>query len=305
MADLAQAPASTASTTPAEPIPSQPTTPPAPESTPAPAPAEDPRMAAKFAALTRKEQAAVKALAEARAEKAEAARLREEAAKVEGKWGGLKGRPELALKTLKDELGIEYTDLTQVYLNGGQLTPEQQIQQLAQRIEQTEKQRQDEAQRAQEAAIAAQKENEAKAVEAFKGQIKEHTADAKTYPLINHFAQVDQVYALIDGHYMRTGQILEIPAASKMVEDYIRDQVTKSQELLKPAEATPAEPAPTAPSAPQAPAKQAPGTFSSSLQAKTLTPASTPVTAPTPNKPQRYARSRQEAIEQTLAKFRK
>lgn len=266
--------------------PEAPVTPPA-----APTPPEDPRMAAKFAALTRKEQAAVQAAAAAKADREAAERARAEAKAVEDKWGGYKGKPEKALEALK-ELGYTYEQITQLYLNGGQPTPEMTAQQLSERIDAMEAQRVKDADDARQAAINQAKEAEEAAVTEFKASIETHVSDKAVYPLINHFGQRDQVWGLIDGHYAKTGQLLTIPDASKMVEDYIRDQVTQSQALIAPPQVTPA---------PETAAQEKRSPFSPvSKPASTLTPSSAPVTSST--KPKAY-KSREEEINAIVAKY--
>ena len=271
----------------------------------APATPEDAQFASKIAALTRKEQSAVKAMNEAKAAKAEAERLNAEAKAIQSKWDGYKGKPEKGLEALK-ELGLDYSQITQLYLNNGAPTPEMLVASLEQRLNATEAQRAADLAAAEEAKTTQAKAEAEAATAQFKTAISEHVSDVKQYPLISHFGQTEEVYNLIDGHYQKTSQILEIAAAAKMVEDYLREHVTKARELIdpKPPATPPATQAPT----PPAWTKRPPGQFAGSpapATASTLTPSTVPVTqAPTTTKPVRYP-SKQQAMAETLAKFKK
>lgn len=284
----------------------QPTPPAQPTPQPnAQTPPADPQFASKFAALTRKEQAATKALAEAKTKAAEAERIKAEAQAEVDKWRGYKGNPSKAMEALK-ELGLTYDQLTQLHLNGGSITPEMQIQQLQERMDKEAAERRQADEAARNAEVESAKAAQQKAIDDFRNSVTAHAEDKTKYPFINHFGQSAQVWSLIEGHYERTcerdadgnvtkaGQILDVEAAAKQVEDFIKGQVTEAQKIMNPA--PPANPAPANPPAPKPASKLV------SKPANTLTPSTTPVT--TPKQTQRYE-SDQERMARIVAKYSK
>lgn len=285
----------------------QPQTPPTAEQPPAPEapkPAEDPRIAARFAALTRKEQAAVQAAAQAKADREAAERARAEAQAIQDKWNGYKGNKAKALEALQ-ELGFTYDDLTQLQLNGGQVTPEMLVEQLREEVNGIKTDREKEREAARNAEVERAKAAAQQAIDGFKAEIAAHvTSDKTAYPLINKFGQSTEVWNLIEGTYLQTcekdadgnivkaGQVLSIPEAAKQVEDRIRAQVTQAWEVLNPPQVNPA---PTVEQPKPAPSKLV-------SKPNTLTPSTTPVT--TPNKPKRYE-TEEERFARVVAKYSK
>ena len=89
-------------------------------------------------------------------------------------------------------------------------------QQLQQEIEAIKAQRLKDQEDAKAAQLAGGKAAEEQAIANFKAGIAQHVeAEKASYPIMTHFAQTDQVYALIDGHYAKTGQVLRYPTPLK------------------------------------------------------------------------------------------
>lgn len=297
--------------TPPPAAPGAPPVAPPPEAPPAAPPPPPDRTADKFAMLTRKEQAAVRTLAEAKQIKAAADAATVEANALKARYGGLKGSPEKMLAFLEED-GITYEMLTQLKLNGGVPTAEMTAAKLQEQIDKLNADRAKDLTDAQQAELNRAQGAERAAEAEFAGQIQTFFESKPTdYPFLKHelgdFGQVAQeVYRLIDGHYRKTsvldeqgnlvkaGQILEIEAAAKMAEDFLRNKATSYRDLLTPPQATPAAPPPP-------PVKQPSGAYRPVSQANTLTPATAPVTPPVSTKPKAY-RSSQDEIAAIVAK---
>lgn len=260
--------------------------------------------------LTRKEQAAVRTLAEARQIKTAADAATAEANALKARYSGLKGSPERMMAFLEEE-GIDYSMLTQLKLNGGVPTPEMTTQKLQERIDKIEADRVKEIEDGKKATVEQARRAESEAQQQFTGQIQTFfEAKPEAFPFLKFelgdFGQVAQeVYRLIDGHYRKTtetdeqgnitkpGQILEVEAAADMAEKFLRDRATSYRDLLTPPQVTPAPP-------PQ-PAKQASGSFKPAGQASTLPPTTAPVMKPESTKSKAY-RSQADEIAAIVAK---
>lgn len=265
----------------------------APATTPEAPKADQERVAGRLAVLTKKEAAAVRAQQEAKALQAQIAEREKAIAAREAELEGLKGDPLGILK----KYGYDYNQVTQAYLNNGQLPPEVVAQKTTEEIRaevQGLKQRmEDERKAAEDAQAEAARQEEARAIEGFKGQIRQEVSDQSKYPFIAHFNQGELVYDLIDEHHRRSGRVMEIPEAAKLLEDHIRDQVTKARDLLPPPQ--PAH-APVM-SAPQAPKRDLlPPSKPTTLTNRTTAPI-------TPAAPKPRVRTDEERIKAALEKY--
>lgn len=259
----------------------------------APKSPEQERVAGRLAVLTKKEAAAVRAQQEAKALQVHIAEREKAITAKEAELESLRGDPLGILK----KYGYDYNQVTQAYLNNGQLPPEVVAQQTAEELRkdvQGLRQRiEDEKKAAEDAQAEAARQEEARAIDGFKGQIRQEVSDQSKYPFIAHFNQGELVYELIDEQYRRSGRVMEIPEAAKLLEDHIRDQVTKARDLLPPPEPPQAQVA----TAPQAPKRD----LLPPSKPNTLTNRTTAPTTPAAPKPR--LRSDEERIKAALEKY--
>jgi hypothetical protein len=213
----------------------------------------DNRVAAKFAALARREKAlkAREKQIEERLKALEAAKPKAEAApEVAPK----KPEPSLEYRLKTDpfntlaSLGIGYEKLTEMALNDGKLSPDLQMLTVEEKLRQEfeekygskisayEKEKQAEAERAEEAKRQEAAAKEQQAITNFKQKISTHIGENKVeLELLNVEGEdgADLVYSVMDEHYNATGEILDLKVAAQLVEDQLFEDLQKKLELQK------------------------------------------------------------------------
>lgn len=198
--------------------------------TKAPSPKEDPKMSARFALLSKKEQAIVR---EKEALKVEREKFAGERAEVEAYRVArekAKGDPIAAL----EHFGHTYEGATQYMLNDkhptadlgvkavqGKLeTLEQELARLREERSGEEKKRKD----AEERATVAE----------FNKQIFDAVkAGGDKYELVNTLGQQELVSQLVQTHFEQTGALLLVDDAARMAESYLEEQFEKARSTKK------------------------------------------------------------------------
>jgi hypothetical protein len=210
----------------------------------------DPKMAAKFAALTKRErELRLREKAIAEKEKAAAPKA-DEPKKVEEVPLKLRMKKD-PFQTLKEEFGLDLETLTQIAKNEGKLTSEMQLRIAQEELDNkyadklaalekrlAEKEESEKSERQQAA--------EAQAFNEFKGSIDQHIkADVATYELLSLEDDAAQiVYDVIAGHYEATkgqadpeqpdvGRILSIKEAADQVENHLLENAKRYTSLSK------------------------------------------------------------------------
>jgi hypothetical protein len=200
---------------------------------------EDKRFAAKFAALTRKE----KAIRES--EKRLNSRMKELEAKLAAQVPEAPKPVEEPLErrlrknpfeTLKGQ-GLDYETLTKIALNDGKLTPELQMQIMREEIESKYSSQLEEVNKKLAAREQREEqEKQAATINGFKAQIANQVkAEAGEYELVAAEGEdgIEAIYAVIDGHYQETGEVLDIKEAVEAVEEELLEQAKKRIGLAK------------------------------------------------------------------------
>jgi hypothetical protein len=214
------------------------TTIPAPASTPettapaaAPAAEVAPPAPKLSAAILKQKQAAAahlqaqKDLATAQAERqalaAEKAAIAQQKAEIQAWEAAFKQNPVEALKAR----GLSYQQLTEMEISK-QVTPDFKIDQLRQELDAERTARAKAELEAQQAMVAQQER-------AYRADIAKHVSDkAADYPHIAALEQTDLVFDAIDEHARRTGKVMEIDEAAKLVEAYLKNEAAQLQQKL-------------------------------------------------------------------------
>jgi hypothetical protein len=170
-------------------------------------------LASKFAALSRRERAALEREQQLKQnwdEYQQFLKLKESA----------KANPLDYLQAA----GLDYSYVTEHLLNDGKPSTERQLEALKAEIERDRKARQEEA-------LKAQQLEEQRVIEGHKYQIKNFVeSNPDEYELIAANEAHDVVFETIEQHFMKTGQLLTIQDAAMAVEDHLYQQ---AQRLLK------------------------------------------------------------------------
>lgn len=217
---------------------------PAPEKAPEPDKREI-DLSNRFAALTRKERQLV-----------ERERAFKQQEKLLADYQKAKDSAKTDPMALLEAHGWTYDQLTNFVLSDRQLTPEQRLKLLEERIEGERKAKEDEAAKAEEARVQ-------QAIDDHKASIKAFVEkDKDTFELIHAQEAFDLVYNVIEQHYYQTleaqgeGEVLPIEKAAKAVEDWLEGRARETVLKLKkfaPKETPPAAAEPEAKTQPQAP----------------------------------------------------
>lgn len=221
---------------------------PAPAPSPVPEPAAappPPSQSAQWAALTRKEAAAVAKLQEASAERAAAAadRAAAETARKESLDWAASFRKDPVGTLAKS--GMTYSQLSEIVLNDGKIPVEQQLQEVRQELTSWQQQQKEALAQAEQAAadklLADQQAAVTNAENGLRQRIAEVTANIEEYPLINQFKSQELVFATIDRHFNETrdpvtgiGKIMPEAEAAKLVESHHRKQVEEAYARIAP-----------------------------------------------------------------------
>jgi hypothetical protein len=194
-------------------------------------------LSSKFAALARKEKAALQKMqqakqieAELKAREAKIAELESKLNERESWFGKAKENPDEALQ----RLGLSYSDLTDYYLNGKKVTPDLQVKAMEDKFNSFVKQQEEkEKLAAEESKKRAQQEHE-QTIAQFRKQVTDFVSSKpEQYELINMFDSSELVIATIEAHFEKTQQVLSNEEASNLVEKFLEEQVEKSVQSKK------------------------------------------------------------------------
>lgn len=198
-----------------------------------PAPQDDPKFAAKFAALSRREQSI---------------RAKEQAVKEqEAEYRAYKDEQKLLLENPLEYLqkkGLTFDKLTQLALNDGKKPPEMRVQELEERLER------EKLERAEADKVAASKAYEAQK-QSFVSEISDFlTQNKEVYELVSVLEEpAELIYNVIEQHYEKNKRVLPVKDAVEMVEKHFEKEVdekymglNKIKSRLQPKQPEPAAP---------------------------------------------------------------
>lgn len=162
--------------------------------------------------------------------------------KLKEQWGEVENyqkAKELAKKDIDSFLrahGLDYSKVTDFYLNNSKPTPEMQIEALREQIEQDKRDREARALRDEEEQVN-------RVVEGHKVQIRDYI-DSKPddFELIRTHDAYDTVFETIEEVWKKTGQILPMDKAAAQIEEELENEtkrllgLKKVQKLYKPSE---------------------------------------------------------------------
>lgn len=192
-------------------------------------------MSDKFAALSRKERAIVKARQELSAQKAEMEREKQSSAKDReefNRWRALKDNAKLDPDAYLNEAGLTYGSLTERNLKGG-IDPNAILEKTNQTIAQFRKEQEEKESAAKKAQEEASKKDLDQRVTNFISGIYDFVEQNKeTYELIAQTEQQNLVWDVIRVGAQR-GQELTVKQAAEKVEDYLGGQVEKALSAKK------------------------------------------------------------------------
>jgi len=194
---------------------------------PAAAPEVDSRMAAKFAALSRKERQIRDRERQLQQQMTELEKRMEAMKSSEGEVAKYKSMPErLRKEPLKvlEESGLTMDEFTEMLLNGGSPTKEMEMRDSEKRIlskvEELEKKLADKEKAEAEGKYEQQ-------LEAFVADLTKFANDEAEYELIRANDAVSLVYSVIEQHHSETGEILSNKDACDAVEEYLLGEAKK------------------------------------------------------------------------------
>lgn len=237
---------------------------PAPEAPKVEETKEDPKFAARFAALTRREQAL-------RAKETEVKDWQSKHKAFEEEQKLMDANP---LEYLQKK-GWTFDKLTQLALNDGKKPAEMRVQELEERLEKEKREREEKETKAAQTRYENQKKE-------FVGNIGKFLKDnAEAYEFCaaeDDGAQL--IYDTIEEHYVRTkeqsgtGRVMTIEEAAKAVEKYFEDLVDNKYSKINKLKSKfqPKEAALGAGTAPQAPASPKPATLTNTQASSVATP---------------------------------
>ena len=184
----------------------------------------------RFAALSRREKQLFKKQQEFKSQQAQMQKQAEQYQQFEALRQQVASNPLKAMEVL----GISYQQLTDFILNGQKPTPELEVQQVRKEVEALKQQRQLEQQQAQQM----QKRREEARFQADSKEFDEDiskfmTDNVEKYELVSMHAAQPIIRATIEQHYRNTKQIMDIEDATKLVEEYLEEQVRNTVEKSK------------------------------------------------------------------------
>lgn len=198
---------------------------------PAASPAATPQakpddMAARFAALAKRDRQVRMGVQQAKAREAELSRREQLIAEREQSWESeFKQSPLEALK----KRGYSYQDLTNAALNDGKFQPETEIKSVKDEISKLRQEQADKEKKSLEDAKTAQQQAESETITAFKDKIVDYVdKNAEKYELIKLYDSQELVFSAIEEHYNRTNKILSIDEACALTEGYIENEIDRT-----------------------------------------------------------------------------
>lgn len=223
------------------------------------------RSSERFAALARKEAEVFRRAQAVRHQQAELARQADEIRAFQAAKSQAALDPISALK----QLGLTYEQITEYVLNDNKPTPSAEVMSLKQEIEEFKRQTQEERQQQEMARRQMIEQEQRQIIDNFHQEVGEYVSQhSETYELTALYGGAKLVSDVIEESFRRTGKLLTIPDAAKMVEEHYEDLARKAQATKKFA-ATQQKVAPTQ-TAQQTPATRMPPTLSNDLSASVM-----------------------------------
>lgn len=198
-------------------------------------PKKEEPLSSRFAALARKEKAALKRSQETKQREAEISAREAKLKELEDSYTLGKQNPIEALK----RLGWSYEDITNHILNDQKPTPEREIKSVRDEMAQWRKEQAEKEEKAKLDQEDRQKSQYKQAIEDFKVEMNDFIeTNSEAYELINLHEQQELVYATIEEHYsesMKSGKpkILSNKEACDLVEKYLEEQLDKLAQTKK------------------------------------------------------------------------
>lgn len=188
---------------------------------------QDPNIAARFAALTRKEKALIDR------EKS----VKDQMTKADAYEAAIKNVKQDPLAALAS-VGLTFEDLAQAYLRSQNPdyvpTPEEKIKEIEAKLAAKEQEEQDKLSRAEQERLKQEADKVEETINSFKQGIKEAIeAERDLYELIAINNAYDSVYDVIESYYEQTNQILDVKTAAQHVEDYLTEEASKLMNTKK------------------------------------------------------------------------
>lgn len=199
------------------------------------APKQD-ELAAKFAALAKKERIARQQAQRVKQLEAQIAERERQIAERERQWDEeFKKSPLEAIK----RRGYTYEDLTKAALNDGKFQPETEIKEVRSEIERLRMEQAEKEKKALEAQKKAEEEREQQVVAQFKSSISEHIeANKDKYELTALYDASDLVFQTIEEHFLRTQKmgkpkIMSLDEACELVEKFYEEELERTASSSK------------------------------------------------------------------------
>jgi hypothetical protein len=184
----------------------------------------------RFAQIARREKALFKKQQEFKAQQAAVDQKIQQYQQFEALRQQVASNPLKAMEVL----GISYQQLTDFILNGQKPTAELEVQQVRREVEAMKQQREMERKQAEQL-------RKQRADSQFQSDSKEFDEDiakfmsdnTDKYELVTMHAAQPIIRATIEQHYKNTKKIMDIEEATKLVEDYLEEQVKNTVEKSK------------------------------------------------------------------------
>lgn len=196
----------------------------------APATPKPDDMAAKFAALAKKERIARLAQHNLKTKEQSLTERERQIAERERMWEEeFKKSPLEAIK----KRGYSYEDLTKAALNDGKFDPATEVKSVREEIERLRQENAEKEKKAQELQQTEAQKAEAQALETFKGRISETIeANKEKYELTSLYDANELVFETIEQHFLKTSEagkpkIMSIDEACGLVEQYLESEVDR------------------------------------------------------------------------------
>lgn len=181
-------------------------------------------LASRFSALAKREKSLVRMRQEMAEERARIEAERKEIDRYKSLYEQAKKDPRKIL----EEVGWSYDRLTEAHLNDYKPTPESEIHSVKEQLQALRQEREQEKTKAQEMEEQRQKDEFLAQVKEAKGAIAKQVKDlGDEFEFINSFGEHDLVYETMMEIFNKTGRMVEVVEAAKIVEDYIEEQEVK------------------------------------------------------------------------------
>lgn len=212
--------------------PAIPETPPAGEGAPPaePAPTEDPSLASRFAALSRRDKELRERENALKAQEATVKATQEQIQAI----ADLKELGKENPMAVMEEYGITFDQLTQFILNDGKKTPEEQIAELSAQVEELKKTPEQIRKEIEEKELERQKSQVETRIDFAKSQLNSFIdSQSEQFPLLVAQKAHDRVWNVVEEYFYETSTLIDFAQAAQAVEDELIDGFKKFQGIDK------------------------------------------------------------------------